>query len=151
METRDVQFGRLAGQIVVATKCTLAADLKAAMETLEPLDGHTTDDAVLNFITSLDDKEKAAAANVLSEAMAGLSRLKEALAEFRRFFTDANMDRITIWGSHSANATMMKASLIPYVHDRSKHLFEIKAPGGRRLGILIEPVLWGTRPEAEAA
>ena len=151
VETRDVQFGRLAGEIVVASKCTLAADLSGCLDTLARLDGHSTDDAVLNFITALSDDEKATAANALSAAMVGLSSLKEALVEFRRFFTAANMERISAWGSHPANATMMKASFGPYVHDRSRHLFEVKAPGKPRLGILIDPVLWGSRPEAEAA
>lgn len=151
VETRDVQFGRLAGQIVVASKCTLAADLSACMETFERLDGRTTDDAVLNFITALNDDDKAAAANGLGAAIAGLSRLKDALVEFRRFFGDANMERISAWGAHPANATPMKATFGPYVHDRSKHHFEIRAPGKPRLGILIDPVLWGNRPEAEAA
>jgi hypothetical protein len=152
VETRDVQFGRLAGQIVVATKCTLASDVQGLRGTLEGLNGHASDDdTALDFVTALSDAEKAAAAKSLSDAMVGLSSLKEALAEFRRFFTPANMDRITGWGSHPANATMMRASLIPYVHNPSKHLFELLAPSGRRLGILIEPVFWGQRPEAEAA
>lgn len=151
VQTRDVQFGRLAGQIVVASKCTLAADLCACTKVLEGLGGHSTENAVLNFITGLSDVEKADAANNLSKAVVGLTSLKEALAEFRRFFTAANMNRLTIWGSHPANATMMRASLIPYVHNPAKHLFELLAPSGRRLGVLIEPGFWGQRPEAEAA
>lgn len=150
LETRDVQFGRLTGQIVVATKCTLAADLAACEATFERLDGYTTDDAVLAFVAPLSDEEKIAAANDLSEAIVGLSAVEAALVEFRRFFTSENMERISAWGAHPENTTPMKASLTPFRGNPAKRDFQLREPGGRGVGIIIEPVLWA-RSEAEAA
>lgn len=150
VETRDIQYGQLAGQSVVATKCTLAADLKECTATFERLDGYATDDAVLNLVTPMSDDEKVTAANDLAKAITGLATVEESLVDFRRFFTDGNMERITAWGTHPENATPMKAECIPY-RQTTGRLFGLRGLDGKKCAVIIDGSLWADIRTAEAA
>lgn len=150
VETVDVQYGQLAGQSAVATKCNLVADLAGCAATFERLDGYATDDAVLNLVAPMSDDEKVAAANDLAKAIKALAAIEEALVDFRRFFTDPNMERITAWGTHPENATPMKAECLPYRHGEGR-LFGMNGLNGKKCAIIINSVLWADIRTAAAA
>ena len=68
-------------------------------------------------VSPLSDEEKTIAAEELRGAIDGLAVIEDRLADFRRFFTDANMDRIALWGSHPESPLPMRASLTLYRGD----------------------------------
>jgi hypothetical protein len=149
-DTRDVQYGHLAGQLAVAAKCTLAANLVACTEIFERLDGYGTDDAVLEFVTALSDDEKVAAAVDFAEGIKSLASVEEGLIEFRRFLADANLERITAWGSHLENPTPMRAGLGLHRGGPAR-LFGIRGLSAKPCSIVVDAALWADFKAAEAA
>lgn len=149
-DTRDVQFGPLAGRSAVASECRAAADLAAATPFFEGLNGYTTDDAVLDFIISLTDEEKTKAANDLAAAIKLLASVEETLADFRRFLSEPNLARVTSWGAHHENPTPMAAGCMPY-RGGPAALFGIRGLNGKPFSVVIDGSLWADIRTAEAA
>lgn len=142
VQTRDVRFGRLEGEVAVAAACTIAADLEKCLSALRAFDRGLSEDAAIDFVVALDDSEKVDCAKRLEAAIGTAGRVGKWLASFRAFFSAANLHRITRWGTHSEAPVALSANLEPFGTHGEK-LFEVRGDG-RRFGIVIEPTLWGS-------
>jgi hypothetical protein len=141
VQTRDVRFGRLEGEVAVAATCTIAADLEKCLSALRAYDRGPSEDAAIDFVVALDDSERVDCAKRLEAAIGTAARVGQWLAGFRAFFSAGNLDRISRWGTHAEAPVALTASLEPFGSHGEK-LFEVKGEG-RRFGIVIEPALWG--------
>jgi hypothetical protein len=147
--TRDVAFGRLAGAVAVASRCTLAADLVGLEQVLRPMAAAASEDEALEIVVSIPESERPAVAKQLTQALTGLTAAEESMSGFRAFLAPANLQRITDWGSHPENATPMSASRVPY-GSSGKQLIRFDAPGGRYCSIVVGSALWGYGEASEA-
>jgi hypothetical protein len=142
VETRDIRFGTLAGRAVVGSRCSILADLDTSLAMFQTFDRGVGEDAALDFVISLADDGKAGASKSLHTAILGVAEAEHRLIEFRSFFGEANLQRITAWGSHPEAPVAMSARLSEFGDSRRERLFELRGADGRRLGIVIDPVLW---------
>ncbi|MGZ8284066.1 MAG: hypothetical protein ACXW27_00225 [Allosphingosinicella sp.] len=140
VQTRDIRFGRLEGEVAVAATCTIASDLEKCVSALRAFDCGPSEDAAIDFVVAIGDEERAEVSRRLEAAVVAIGQVERWLAGFRAFFSAANLDRISRWGTHPEAQIALAASLVAFgSHD--ERLFEVKGEG-RRFGIVIGPVLW---------
>lgn len=140
VQTRDIRFGRLEGQVAVAATCTIATDLEKCISALRTFDRGSDEDAAIEFIVALGDSEKVECSKRLEAAIGTIGRVGQCLAGFRVFFSAANLGRISRWGTHAEAPVALVASLRPF-GSHGEMLFEVKGDG-RRFGIVIDSDLW---------
>lgn len=148
VQTRDIRFGRLEGEVAVAATCAIAADLQKCVSALRSFDRGPGEDAAIDFVVALDDDEKAECSKRLEAAIGTIERVRHWLASFRVFFGATNLDRISRWGTHGEAPIALAASLEAFGSHGEK-LFEIKGEG-RRFGIVIDPALWMSSSQGDA-
>lgn len=145
VQTRDVRFGPLDGQVVVASTCTIAGDLEECISILGRFDCGSSEDAIVDFVLEIDDEEKAKTAKKLEAAISVVGQVERLLGGFRAFFGAANLDRISRWGAHPEAPVSLSASLAPF-GSQDERVFEVRGEG-RRFGIVIAPSLWAIRAQ----
>lgn len=146
VETRDVTFGALTGLTAIASQCWLAKEATTVGEALGTLPDIHSDDAVLDFITTLDDAKLQSCERLLRDAQTRISKIAATLNDAMNFYSVANAKRISAWGAHPDAPMRLRASCR---HSKvlGKIEFEIINEQGRRVGILLPPAFW---PEGKA-
>lgn len=142
VETRDVSFGILSGPAAVASRCQIGAELTAVSGLLDGLPMIAGEDGALDYLAGLDDDALLACERRLRDIQKKLAEIGVRLDDITNFFTAANAQRITAWGSHRDAPIRMRASCkLSRLADQIE--FEIVGgDGGRRVGLLLPPVFW---------
>ncbi len=140
VQTRDVQFGILAGRSAIASQCTLRECSNGIEVALGHFPAVLDDDQILDFISSRSPAEKIELEKTLRGAADQLEQLPSKLDAFAQFFTPANAHRIAEWGGHHDNETPIRAACSRY-DDRGAVLFELTGLTNRA-ALIIPSLLW---------
>lgn len=140
VQTRDIRFGRLDGEVAVAPTCTIAAALEKCVSALRAFDCGPSEDAAIEFVVATDEDERPKISKHLEAAILAIEQLEQWLGGFRAFFSAANLDRISRWGKHPEAPIVLTASLAPFGSHGEK-IFEVRGDS-RRFGIVIAAALW---------
>jgi hypothetical protein len=149
VQTRDVRFGKMAGQAVVASRCSIFSDLERCITVLDAFLCGAHEDDLLDFVVSLADEEKPVEAKRLEAAVEALTEVERGLASFRAFFTATNLERINRWGAHKDAPIAISMTLSDLGGSRREKLFDLDGSAGTGFRIIIEPELWAN-PSEEA-
>lgn len=141
VQTRDIRFGIMAGEAVVAARCSILSDLEQCIAALDGFVCGSDEDDVINFVVAIVHEEKPAAAGRLKLAIEAMEKIDSELASFRAFFSTANLERISKWGAHSDAPIAISVSLSDFGGSRRK-LFDLDGSDGRGFRVIIEPELW---------
>jgi len=99
-ETREVSFGRMSGTTIGLSNYDPVKELNVIEQSLSLLDKGHDEEAMMNFICSLDPKERHAAVVLLREADKRFKKFNERLSDFISFFAPDNLARLNRWGEH---------------------------------------------------
>lgn len=151
VQTRDVRFGKMVGEEVVASRCSMQANLEQCIAALDAYLCGSGEDDTLDFVVSLADEEKPVAAQRLQAAVETLDEVDRRLGSFRAFFTTTNLERINRWGAHPDAPIAISVSLGDF-GGSGRRMFDLDGGDGKGFRIIIEPDLWASSaPGAETA
>ncbi|MDR4305945.1 hypothetical protein IHQ68_04810 [Chelatococcus sambhunathii] len=137
-QTRSVSFGVLRGTTAVKANFDPTRDIDLARSRIQPLRCEATDDAVLDFILSLDDKGREMAVGFIREAERTFEKALAAIKDFRNFFEADNLKRIDAWGAHEDAFNPVKIEDRRFLGKR-----EVYITGSGSAALLTpDPVLW---------
>jgi len=142
IQTRDVRFGIMAGEAVVAARCSIISDLEQCIAVLEAFLCGSHEDDVIDFVVALPDDDKPLAAKRLEAAIEALTEVGQRLVSFRAFFSAANLERINRWGEHKDAPITISVSLTDLGGSRRGKIFDLAGSEGRGFRVIIEPELW---------
>jgi hypothetical protein len=111
VNSRDIEFGILAGMTAVTQDYNPVKDLDEIQRALESLGDLPTEEAVMDFICAMDERRRSAAVAILQMIDKRHARFVEKVADFTRFFTDENIARIHAYGTHTLNPFSIEAKL----------------------------------------
>jgi hypothetical protein len=143
IEFRQVDLGKLDGLTATLTNYNPVKEHEWIERTLEPLNVGNTEEEVVEFICTLDDRRRHIAAILLRDADKRFGKMKARLEDFASFFAKENLRRLDDWGGHEANRIPIRVT-------------ERRVAGQRRLEISVQgdvaalspnPVLWGFEVE----
>lgn len=132
--SRTIELGYLRGTIAVTNDYNPVRELERIDEAVRPHNHSETDDALLDYVTNLDSKNRHAVTVKLRQAGTDYSRFQNRIANFCDFFAPENMVLIQQWASHPDNPYRFEVSWKG--HER------IFRRDGEFCRFAIDPVLW---------
>lgn len=139
VQTRDVDFGILAGQTAVLSDYNPVRALDEIAAKIAP-HVQPSEEAALNYIVDGGAARRAAVYTALRKAAREFAALTAGLDDFRTFFTAANLTRITEWASHPDSPVGFRARLAqPNAAGERSLTFEAS---GAYCHIKMRPDLW---------
>ena len=111
-DSRDIEFGRVAGLTAVSRTFNPVKDLETAVRVLESFGSLPDEEGALNLICDemRDDAKRRAAVGILQELDKAYAKLADRVNDFWRFFTRTNIQRLNQYGTHSLNHLPFEAS-----------------------------------------
>lgn len=111
-DSRDIEFGMVAGLTAVSRTFNPLKDLETATRVLDSFDARPDDEGALNLICNEmhDDAKRRAAVAILQELEKAHAKLADRMNDFWRFFTRTNILRLNQYGTHSLNHLPFEAS-----------------------------------------
>ena len=103
VESREVNFGLLAGSIAVINDYKPVNDLETLIRQLESVQQPPTEEAVVEFICNVSNEQRRAAVAILRIVDAGVKRFVARLTEFFQFFTPENIATVNAFGTSPLN------------------------------------------------
>jgi hypothetical protein len=109
-QTKEIEFGTIIGQTAVIKDYNPVRELDQAIRLLSSLELTPTEDLALDFIVSMDEKQRRAAVAIIEGADAARSKLVGRLHDFSKFFSKENIELIHDYGNYPNNPMRIDAS-----------------------------------------
>lgn len=139
IQTRDHMVGILRGQVAVNPSFDPKGTLDGILSTLNN-SRCKDEEASIDYITSLSDKERAATVRALKKAERDFTALLDRLSELKFFFGDRNLQTVNAWAGHTYSAFTFEMAVGSAQSDGRRRI-EAKG-GGRYFHHLIGPAVW---------
>ncbi|MGD9839498.1 MAG: hypothetical protein AB7F72_09860 [Afipia sp.] len=117
IETREHDFGLLSGSLVLIIDYTPVKDLDMIIRQLASVHCIPSQEATLEFVTSISAEQRRAGVAIMEGVDAGVEKFKGRIREFLQFFTRENAQVINAFGTSDYNSLYFKAEF-ELIHNR---------------------------------
>ena len=135
VQTKDVVYGQLSGDVALLANYAPLAELDAAWRTLGDVPCGSGEDEVLDYITALSDTDRRALYLRQRDGYFMMCKFLDRLENFMRFFDPENLNRISHWAAHPESPLRFRASVETlgssgrfFVIDGDKSSFKVHLP-----------------------
>lgn len=109
LKTREHDFGPMEGELAIIKDYKPVNELEHLIRQLSSIDPITDEDQLLEFITTINEKQRHAGVVILEAVDTGVIRFIERLRNFYAFFTPENAARINAFGTCEHNTFQFTA------------------------------------------
>jgi hypothetical protein len=103
IETREHDFGIMSGAVAVISDYNPVKELEMLIRQLESVDALPTEDAALDFIVAIDERQRHAGVAIMEGVDVGVIKFSNRLRDFLQFFTRENAAVLNAFGTSPHN------------------------------------------------